>query len=338
MAERFNRKIKVGIIGLGVGEAHLRSYQSIADCEVAMVCDINPARAEEIANQYHVSGRCTDYRQITEHKDIDIVSICSYDDCHAEQVLSALRHGKHVMVEKPVVLHPQESEQIIKELESSGLFITSNLILRHSPRFKEVKKMVFEGQLGEVFHIEGDYLHQILWKITEGWRGKMDFYCTVYGGGIHLIDLMRWIMDQEILEVCSMGTNIPVRGGGYKFQDTITALLKWEHGATGKSTSTLAPQRTKFHSLNVYGTEKTFVNDIPNAKVFSSDDPKDEQVILTPYPAFEKGDLLPEFVEGIRQGRRPLVNEVDIFRVMNVCFAIHESLQKQKTIPVIYQI
>ncbi|MHA1564056.1 MAG: Gfo/Idh/MocA family oxidoreductase, partial [Alphaproteobacteria bacterium] len=64
------RPLKAGIIGLGVGEAHLRSYQSIPDVEVTKICDIDPTRLAEIAKRYDVPGQTTDYRQVTQDPDI----------------------------------------------------------------------------------------------------------------------------------------------------------------------------------------------------------------------------------------------------------------------------
>jgi len=327
--------IKVGIIGLGVGEAHLKSYQSIENIEVRSICDIDKSRLEKVGKQYAVENRFTDYRKVTEDPEISVVSICSYDNCHAEQIISAIRHDKHIMVEKPAVLFPSEAEYVLNELSKSKVNITSNLILRQSPRFTLVKQMAERGEFGDIFHIEGDYLHDILWKITRGWRGDMDFYCTVYGGGIHLIDLMRWIMGSEIKSVCAMGTKVAARNSAYKWPDTITALFQWDTGATGKCTSSFAPQRTKFHSLNIFGTEKTFVNDVPNAKLFTGDNPEtDVFEITTPYPGMEKGDLLPEFIDCIRSGKKPLINEKDIFRVMSVCFAIWQSVDTKQNVAV----
>ena len=233
----YKSRINVGIIGLGVGEAHLRSYRALHDVDVTAVCDIDKLRLEEIGKQYDIEKRVTDYREITEDPDINAVSVCSYDDCHFDQILSAIRHDKHIMVEKPAVLFPHQAEKVLFELSNSKISMTSNLILRQSPRFAFVKQMVDRGDFGDIFHIEGDYLHQILWKITQGWRGKMDFYCTVYGGGIHLIDLMRWIMGSEIKSVCAMGTRIPSQNSTYPWQDTITSLMQWETGATGKCTT-----------------------------------------------------------------------------------------------------
>lgn len=326
------KTLKAGIVGLGVGEAHLRAYQALPNVEVTRICDINPVRGNEIGERYGVAERSMDYRDVTEARDVDVVSICSYDDSHAEQAVSAFNHGKHVMVEKPIALHRSEMERVYRAFEDSGKLLTSNLILRHSPRFRMIRDMIAAGDFGEIFHIEGDYLHQILWKIIEGWRGKMDFYCTFYGGGIHLVDLMRWMMDEEITEVSAMGTDILTRNTGYAYPDTITSLMRFSGGATGKCTTTLGPQRTKFHALNVYGTKASFVNDLPHGKLFRSDMPEDESIIELDYnPSMDKGGLLSDFVSAIREDRKPIVNEVDVFRVMDVCLTIWDSTQSKRT-------
>ena len=132
-----------------------------------------------------------------------------------------------------------------------------------------------------VFALEGDYLHDILWKITEGWRGRMAFYCTIYGGGIHLIDLMRWLVGREVETVCGLGTNIPTRGSSYRWPDTFMTLLRFEGGALGKCLTTLGPKRPKFHALSVFGTKRTFVNGVPDATLYDGDDPATATAIAT---------------------------------------------------------
>ena len=332
------RKHKVGIIGLGVGEQHLIGYRDVAGVEVAALCDFDPKKLEEVGDRHGIAERYTDWRKITEHEDIDIVSVCSYDNYHADQCLSAFRHGKHVLVEKPVVLHRHEAEALLKAQQDSGKLITSNLILRQSPRFRMVKQQVESGAFGDVFCIEGGYIHQILWKITDGWRGKMPFYSTLFGGGIHLIDLMRWILGQEITEVCGMGNKVLTRNTAYKFDDTFLHLLRFEGGAIGRCLSTLGPARTKFHELTVYGSKRTFVNDLPFGKAFSGDRPEDESVVETPYPGMEKGDLIPDFIDAIDTGREPNVTAKDVFRVMDICFAAMDSVEQRKTVSVSYMI
>jgi UDP-N-acetyl-2-amino-2-deoxyglucuronate dehydrogenase len=334
-----NEKVmRAGIIGLGVGEQHLKTYNALPNVEVKAICDIDTTHLATVADRYDVPGRSADFHDITEDPEIDVVSICSYDDKHADQAISAFNNGKHVMVEKPVALHRHEAEAVLRAQQDSGCRISSNLILRESPRFIELRRQIQDGEFGDVFCIEGDYLHDILWKITEGWRGQMNFYCTIFGGGIHLIDLMRWLIGQEVVEVCGMGNNVLTKDSAYRFDDTFINLLRFDGGTIGKCLSTFGPQRTKFHALNVYGTSKSFTNDLPNAKLFDGDAPENESAVETPYPGMKKGDLIPEFVQAIRDGAEPNVGARDVFRVMDICFAAWEASQSGKTIKVSYQI
>ncbi|MGQ0803885.1 MAG: Gfo/Idh/MocA family protein [Actinomycetota bacterium] len=328
--------LRVGVIGLGVGEQHLVSYESIPGCKVVSVCDIDPTRLRDVGERYGIAGQHTDYRKVTEDPDVDVISICSYDDVHAEQAISSLRHGKHVMIEKPIALRRSDAEQLVAVHQESGRILTSNLILRASPRFRELRQSIAAGELGEVFYIEGDYIHQILHKVTHGWRGKLDEYSVIHGGGVHLVDLMRWLVGREVAEVCAMGSKVLTAGSAYPHEDTAVALLRFENGALAKNLTTFGPQRTKFHALNVYGTAGTFVNDLPTAKRFRGTAPADEEVVATPYPGMEKGDLLPDFVTAIRSGREPDVTARDVFRVMDVCFAIVEAMRSGRTTAVRY--
>ena len=330
------KSIAVGVIGLGVGEQHVKSYSNIPNVQVKAICDLNGTHVADVGRRYKVSETYTDWRQITEHQDLDLVSVCSFDDCHAEQVISAFNHDKHVMVEKPVALTKKDAERILSAKTESHKFISSNLILRQSPRFQELRRQIATGEYGDIFCIEGDYIHQILWKIITGWRGRMEFYSTIFGGGIHLIDLMRWLLQDEYVEVCGLGNKILTKETSYKFDDSFINVFKFQKGTLAKSLTTFGPQRTKFHSLNVYGTQKTFINDRPNAKLFTGDSEEDESIICTPYPGMKKGDLLPEFVESIRQNKEPEVSALDVFRVMDVCFAAAESCATGKTVKIDY--
>ena len=241
------------------------------------------------------------------------------------------------MVEKPLALHRSEAECIFRAFEDSGKLLTSNFVLRRSPRFVDLKSVIESGEFGTIYYVEGDYLHEVLWKITEGWRGQMEFYCTIYGGGIHLIDLMRWLLDVEIVEVQAMGTNVLVRDTSFRHDDTIVVLMKCADGTLLKSTTTFGPKRPKFHSLNVFGTKKTYVNDFPNARMYTGVKESDVQTIEGGYQGgSNKTVLLQDFISAIHEQRKPLVNEIDVFRVMDICFSAWEALQQKRTLKVDY--
>ena len=333
-----NRKLKIGVIGLGVGEQHVIGYQRIPNVEVTDICDIDPSVLKIVGDRNDVPNRHQDYKQITENPNIDVVSIASYDNCHAIQAISAFENGKHVMIEKPLALNRHEAEAILRAQQDSGRFLSSNLVLRKSPRFQELKNWIAKGYFGEIVTIEGDYLHQILWKLTQGWRGEMEFYCVTYGGGIHMIDLMRWLLDEEIVEVCGMSNKKLTRGSKFNFDDTVTNLLKFKSGTVGRTTSNLGAQRPQIHGLSVYGTEKSFINDTPHAKLFHGDNSEDIEIVETNYPGIDKFGLLPDFISSIRKGNEPEVSAKDVFRVMDICFACYESLNAKKTVNVDYLI
>ena len=196
--------------------------------------------------------------------------------------------------------------------------------------------MLDAGEFGDVFYAEGDYIHSILSKITEGWRGKQSFYCVTYGGGIHLIDLMRWLIGDDVIEVCGMGN--AMNAGGYPGDDTIVNLLRFSRGAVAKTLTTFAPQRPHFHALNLYGSKRTFVNDMPDGKLFDGPEKGNGNAVTTPYPGIEKFDLIPDFIDAVRTGAEPIVTARDVFRVMDICFAACESLEARKTVKVSYLI
>ena len=333
-----HRKLKIGVIGLGVGEQHVIGYQRIPNVEVTDICDIDPSVLKIVGDRNDVPNRHQDYKQITENPNIDVVSIASYDNCHAIQAISAFENGKHVMIEKPLALNRHEAEAILRAQQDSGRFLSSNLVLRKSPRFQELKNWIAKGYFGEIVTIEGDYLHQILWKLTQGWRGEMEFYCVTYGGGIHMIDLMRWLLDEEIVEVCGMSNKKLTRGSKFNFDDTVTNLLKFKSGTVGRTTSNLGAQRPQIHGLSVYGTEKSFINDTPHAKLFHGDNSEDIEIVETNYPGIDKFGLLPDFISSIRNSDEPEVSAKDVFRVMDICFACYESLKAKKTVNVDYLI
>ena len=327
--------LRVGVIGLGVGEQHLKAYLKDDRCQVRAICDVDRDHLDTVAHRRQVERRELDWRAITEDPEIDVVSICSYDDGHAQQVVSALSHGKHVMVEKPICLHAEELSNIIAAWKASGRRLSSNLILRRSPRFLALKEMLARGDFGRLYHLEGDYIHEILWKLTEGWRGRMAFYNVLYGGGIHLIDLMRWLIGEEIIEIFAMGNNLMTAASPYQYDDTVTALIRFESGATGKCLTTLGPRHPKFHSLKLFGEKMSFVNDMPDGKLFTGDAPEDFRAMTVPYPGMAKGDLIPDFIDDIQSGGTKSVAAEDVFRVMAACLAGGESLRHNRNIDVL---
>jgi predicted dehydrogenase len=338
-----NKKtLRVGVIGLGVGEQHLKGYTQIPNVVVSAVADLNISHAQKIVQKYKLQNVFVTQKPhlVLSHDRVDAVSICSYDNHHAQQAIRAFQNGIHVMVEKPAVLKRHELQKLVRAWKDSKKILFSNLVLRASPRFIELKKLIQSQKLGNIFYIEGDYLHNILWKLHKGWRGTIPSYSVIYGGGIHLIDIMRFLLDAEISEVSSMGTNILSQNSPYPSNDTIVSLLRFQNNILAKCTSSFATFRPQLHALNVFGSKGSWHNNTPHASLFLSDENNAQPIpIKDPYPGIQKSDLLESFIASI-QGETPQINikGEDVIRIMDVCLTAQDALEKKKTLPVSYSL
>ena len=266
---------------------------------------------------------------------IDVVSIASYDDAHAGQVLEAIDHGKHVFVEKPLCRTADEARRIRAALGARpDLKLSSNLVLRASPRFRLVRRMIAEGDLGDVFHLEGEYNYGRLHKLTHGWRGRQSGYSVVLGGAVHLVDLLLWLTGRRVTEVAAFGNGI-ASGSRFPGDDMVAALLRFEGGVTATVTANFGCVRPHGHGLVVCGTAVTFVNDHPHGRLYVSRDPAAAPTPVTvPHPGAEKGVLIERFVDHALGTGPPAVSADEVFAAMAVCFAIDEARRRGAVVPV----
>lgn len=330
--------LKAGIIGLGVGVRHAQGYSAHPDCEVTALCDLSEERLQEIGMEYPGVRLTTEAAEVLDDPDIDVVSIASYDGYHYEQVVRAIRNDKHILVEKPLCLKREEAIEIRRLLaEKPDLRFSSNLVLRTVPRFQELKKLIANGELGDLFLVEGDYNYGRINKLTEGWRGQAEFYSVVYGGGVHIVDLLQWLAGDRITEVAAFGTAIATRGSAFRYDDTVVAVLKFQSGMIGKLSANFACVYPHYHALKLYGTKATFVNDRETAALIESRDPATPaREISSAYPAPDKSALIRNFVDVIRGDADPLVNPDAVFQAMSVCFAIQKAVQNGGSVVVEY--
>jgi predicted dehydrogenase len=331
-------KLKAGIIGLGVGESHIKGYETHPACKVVALCDfLEEKRA--MAREKYPSMKITGHaNEVLEDPSIDVVSIASYDNYHYEQIVNALTNNKHVFVEKPFCNNKKEAAHIRTLLKDKPkLKMFSNLILRKSPRFHLLKQMIEARKMGDLFYVEGDYNFGRLHKITEEWRGKMDFYSVIYGGGVHMVDLLLWLTGDRVTEVTAYGNNISSRGTQFKYNDLVVCILKFESGMTGKISVNFGCVCPHFHNLSVYGAKATFINGSEYGLLYESRDPAVEpKKIFEAYPGVHKGDFIYNFVDSILNGSREEISQEEIFNSMSVCFAIEEAADRGRPVPVEY--
>ena len=165
------KKLQAAVIGLGVGAHQARSLSTHPDCELIWLCDLDQTRLSALGSELNETKLTKNDQDVLTDPEIDLICIASYDQAHTRQVITALQHGKHVYVEKPMCLYREEALQIRKALRKRrDLRLSSNLALRTCPLFNRVWEVVQSGELGEVYHLEADYLWGRKEKIISGWR------------------------------------------------------------------------------------------------------------------------------------------------------------------------
>lgn len=102
--------LHIGMIGTGsISDLHMRCYAKNEDAVIYAICDLNEERAKAAAQKYDAQSVYTDYREMLEDPHVDAVSICTWNNTHAEFAIAALEAGKHVLLEKPVATNVEDA-------------------------------------------------------------------------------------------------------------------------------------------------------------------------------------------------------------------------------------
>ncbi|MCX7157468.1 MAG: Gfo/Idh/MocA family oxidoreductase [Rhodocyclales bacterium] len=321
------QRLRAGVIGLGVGERHIHGFRRAAAVDVVALCDMDLQKQSMAREKYPECRMYTHADDLLADPEIDVVAIASYDHHHAAQIVKAFDSGKHVFSEKPLCLRDEELRAIKEALSRNpGVRLSTNTVLRMSPRFRDLRGRIQNGELGRLYYAEADYNYGRLFKLREGWRGQIPDYSVMLGGGVHVVDLMLWLSGRRVVEVIASGNKICSAGYGFSTPDMVVAILRFDDGMLGKVTANFGCVYPHFHKVLIYGTEATFENGIESASLFRSRDrdvPPDR--IDTPYPGIDKGDLIPGFIDAIRGIGHAEIEEEDLFATMEVCLAIDKS-------------
>lgn len=153
-----NKKVKIGIIGTGwIAGAHMQSYLTMPDVEIVALADLVPGKAEAFAKDFALEGchiYLSDEELLANEKDLDGVSICTYNCQHAACAIHALNAGVNVMLEKPFTVTLDEAIEVMRAEKASGKILTIGFQPRMSENMQMIKKIVDSGELGKVYYLQ----------------------------------------------------------------------------------------------------------------------------------------------------------------------------------------
>lgn len=176
------RKYRAGIIGCGaISRAHASCYKESGRTDLVAVADINIEALKKFSTEFSVSSTYTDYREMLDKEDLEIVSVCTWHDTHAEITIAAAERGiSGIICEKPMATSLGQADAMLKTCEENGTKLTVAHVNRYVPVYAETRRLIKEGAIGKP---------EIIWSRTEG---------KLLNWGTHLIDLARyWLDDPE---------------------------------------------------------------------------------------------------------------------------------------------
>jgi len=250
--------MKVGIIGLRMGKSHLIAYLQNPNTEVYGICDTDEETLKKIKDEFKIPFATTDYRELINIKDIEIISVASPDFFHREHSVSALLSGKNVLCEKPLALNLEDCIEIIKAVKKSGKKFMIGQVCRFAPGFVLTKEIIESGEIGELFFVESEYAHD--YRVAEGvgkWR-KDPRREPFIGGGCHAVDLLRWITGDPV-EVFAYSNHKCLTD--WPVNDATIAIYKFENEVMGKVFCSIGCIRPYTMRSVFYGTKGTIISD-----------------------------------------------------------------------------
>ena len=142
-------KIKIGIIGVGsISECHIESYKKNPDVELYAFCDINEETLKLKGERHGITRLYTNLDEMLALKEIDAVSVCTWNSEHKSCTIAALKAGKHVLCEKPMSVSKADAEEMQKVAEENGKLLMIGFVRRHGNDCRIVKDFIDNDTIG----------------------------------------------------------------------------------------------------------------------------------------------------------------------------------------------
>jgi UDP-N-acetyl-2-amino-2-deoxyglucuronate dehydrogenase len=252
-----SNKIKFIIIGAGrIAGRHVEHISKQG--KLLAICDIREIKAKELAGQYSVPYY-TDYtKMLNEIKEADVVSICTPNGLHAKHSIDALKHGFHVLCEKPMAINSVDCREMIKTAAAHNkqLFIVKQN--RFNPPVVAVKKVLDEKRLGKIYSIQlSCFWNREKAYYENSWKGTLQLDGgTLYTQFSHFIDLLYWMFGD--IKTAKAFFNNSAHQGVIEFEDSGAVALEFENDIIGTINYTVnAYKKNMEGSLTIFGEKGT---------------------------------------------------------------------------------
>jgi predicted dehydrogenase len=340
--------VNVGIAGCGsiTRFRHAPEYASNSNASIAGFYNPTIKRAEEMVKLY--GGKVYEtYAEMLQDSSVDAISVCSSNIHHASMTVAALRAGKHVLCEKPMAISIEEASLMVEAARRSG----KKLMVGHNQRFAaahvKAKEILSSGELGGVLTFRTTFSHKgpEFWSadksINSWFFKKEEAFIGVLGDlGTHKIDLLRWLTEDEIIEVSAYMSTLDKRDSEGKFvevEDNVISIMKTKNGIMGTLTFSWTNYGEEDNSTILYctnGVMKIYDNPEFALEVIKRNGDKvyyNVGEIQTNTKQIKSG-VIDAFVESIVKDVKPEISGEEALEAMKVIAACIESSETGKSV------
>lgn len=339
--------MKYALIGCGrISPNHIEAAKNNNLNFVAM-CDILPKTMEEKSDKFGLGDvhKYADYKEMLENEKPELVAIATESGKHAQIALDCISAGCHVIIEKPIALSIADANAIIAAGKEKGVVVCANHQNRFNKSVQYMRKALEEGRFGRLSHGAAhvrwnrgkDYYKQAPWRGT--WA--QDGGCLM-NQCIHNIDLLRWMMGDDIVEV--MAYTDQIEHPYLEAEDLGMALVKFKNGSYGliEGTTNVFPKNLE-ETLYIFGEKGTAKaagtsDNIIEEWVFADglDNPEEVKSEFSENPpniyGFGHTPLYADVIEAIQTGRKPLVDGEAGKRALELVLAIYKSAAEHRPV------
>lgn len=343
-------KIKWGVIGCG-GIAYRRTIPAMliaGNAELVAVMDKNKELLQKTGEEYHVQILCESEDELL-NQDIDAVYIATPVFCHKEQVLAAIKAGKHVLVEKPISLDVKEAEEIKELAQKENITVCVALMMRFHTYHQQIKDIIASGKLGEIVSMRAQFS---CWypDIEGSWRQnkKLSGGGALVDLGVHCIDLLQYISGTAVSSVFALCDTQTFQ---YEVDDSASLLMKMSNGAHAYvDVNFNIPDGAVQSKLEFYGTKGSIIADGTLAQVEGGrvnvslsaetdyDAMQNREAVDSYYLELEEGNIYMKEIENfactLKHGDYELTGIEEAIYIQKIIEAAYRSSKSRKLVEV----
>jgi UDP-N-acetyl-2-amino-2-deoxyglucuronate dehydrogenase len=332
--------LRFGLIGCGrIAKRHseLLGHGQIEHAELAAVCDIIRNRADTVAGPFGVPAY-SDMHEMMERERIDVAVVLTESGLHADHVVALARHGKHIVVEKPMALTLSDADRMIAACDAARIRLFVVKQNRLNVPVVKLREALEAGRFGKLVmgSVRVRWCRGQSYYNQDGWRGTW-----ALDGGVltnqasHHVDLLEWMMG-DVESVFAMSRTALV---DIETEDTAVVALRFMNGALGIIEATTATRPKDLEgSISILGEGGTVViggfavNEMLTWS-FAKKQPGDDEVLarysVNPPSVYGFGHqaYYEHVVRSIRENRPQLVDGLAGRRSLELISAIYESIE-----------